>query len=41
MIIQRAFNCRGGTHGSLGWTLDDEGIKYVLKWYIFQGIYLK
>ena len=34
MIIQRAFNCRGGTHGSLGWTLDDEGIKYVLKWEI-------
>ena len=33
-MIERAFNCRGGTHGSLEWILDDEGIKYVVKWEI-------
>jgi len=34
MIVQRAFTYRGGTHGSLEWTLDDEGIKYIVKWEI-------
>lgn len=34
MIVQRAFNFRGGTNGSLEWTLDDEGIKYIVKWEI-------
>ena len=33
-MIDRAFNCRGGTNGSLKWTLDDGGIKYVVKWEI-------
>ena len=33
-MIDRAFNCRGGTNGSLEWTLDDVGIKYVVKWEI-------
>jgi len=34
MSVQRAFTCRGGTNGSLEWTLDDEGIKYIVKWEI-------
>ena len=33
-MIDRAFNYRGGTHGSLEWTLNDGVIKYVVKWEI-------
>ena len=34
MIVQRAFTYRGGTHGSLKWTLDDGVIRYFVKWEI-------